>query len=263
MQRDPLPTLTPLVDREYPARDGKPMSDNTRQFEWITTIQGGIDALFGDDPLVFVAGDCLWYPVAGNIKIRTAPDTMVIFGRPKGHRGSYVQHREGGIAPQVVFEVLSPSNRAGEMQRKLEFYETYGVEEYYILDPDHARHKGYRRAGEKLELMLDLFGWISPRLGIRFDMTRNMIKELRIVAPDGRLFRPYTSIVRQLDATEQQVDAALLRAEQEKRRADEERSRADEERSRADEERSRADEERSRAERLLAQLRALGLEPEA
>lgn len=49
----------------YPTSDGKPMADNTRQFRWIVTIQGGIDALFRDDPNVFVAGDLLWYPVEG------------------------------------------------------------------------------------------------------------------------------------------------------------------------------------------------------
>ena len=37
---------------------------------------------------------------------------MVVFGRPKGYRGSYRQWEEGGIAPQVVFEILSPGNRA-------------------------------------------------------------------------------------------------------------------------------------------------------
>jgi hypothetical protein len=26
---------------------------------------------------------------------------MVVFGRPKGDRGSYVQHREGNVAPQL------------------------------------------------------------------------------------------------------------------------------------------------------------------
>ena len=44
----------------YPESDGQPMADNTEQFRWIVTIQGGIDALFKDDPNVFVAGDLLW-----------------------------------------------------------------------------------------------------------------------------------------------------------------------------------------------------------
>ena len=239
MQRLPYPQITPSDDPDYPSRDGNPMSDNTRQFLWITTVQGGLDALFIDAPDVVVAGDCLWYPVEGNNKIRIAPDTMVIFGRPKGHRGSFIQHREGGVGVQVTFEVLSPGNRAGEMRRKLAFYEQYGVEEYYILDPDFARHKGHLRADDgTLEPLPELFGWTSPRLGVRFEMT----KELRIIAPDGRPFESYVKIVEQRGRSERQ-------AEQERERADEERQRADEERQRAEQADRRAGEERQRAER--------------
>ncbi len=52
---------------------------------------------------------------------------MVAFGRPKGRRGSYRQWQEENIAPQVVFEILSPKNTKAEMSRKLEFYDTYRV----------------------------------------------------------------------------------------------------------------------------------------
>src|SRR5437868_15431503 len=89
-------------DLEYPDSDGQPLSDNTLQFQWIVTIQGNLDALYRDDQNVFVAGDLLWYAVAGQPTIRTAPDALVAFGRPKGYRGSYKQWQEGGIAPQVV-----------------------------------------------------------------------------------------------------------------------------------------------------------------
>ena len=125
----------------YPDSDGKPMADNTKQFEWIITIAGGLQALFADDPNVFVAGDLLWYPVEGDNKARIAPDALVAFGRPQGHRGSYKQWEEGGIAPQVVFEVLSPGNTRKEMADKLAFYDRYGVEEYYLYDPDSGRLK--------------------------------------------------------------------------------------------------------------------------
>ena len=70
------------------------MSDNTLQLEWIFTIMGGLDAVFRDDPDVFVAGDLLWYPVEGDNKTRQAPDAMVAIGRPKGYRGSYMQWRD-------------------------------------------------------------------------------------------------------------------------------------------------------------------------
>jgi hypothetical protein len=101
------------------------------QFKWIVTIEGGLDAILADDPNVFVAGDLLWYPVERNPTIRSAPDAMVVFGRPKSDRGSYKQWEEGDIPPRAVFEVLSPGNRAGEMERKFQFYERYGVEKYY------------------------------------------------------------------------------------------------------------------------------------
>src|SRR5580704_8781723 len=87
---------------EYPDCDGEPMSDNTLQFKWIVVIKENLEAVFRDDPQVFVAGDLLWYPVEGQPTIRAAPDTLVAFGRPKGHRGSYRQWEEKNIAPQVV-----------------------------------------------------------------------------------------------------------------------------------------------------------------
>jgi Uma2 family endonuclease len=130
---------------DYADSDGSPMADNTLQYEWIVTIKGGLDAIFVDDPNVFVAGDLLWYPVKGEPTIRSAPDAMVAFGRPKGYRGSYKQWEEEDVPPQVVFEVLSPGNRPREMIRKFQFYEQYGVEEYYIYDPDHGNLDGWRR----------------------------------------------------------------------------------------------------------------------
>ena len=93
----------------YPDSDGRPIADNTKQFRWIVTIKEGLDVLYRNDENVFVAGDLLWYPVEGRVDIRAAPDAMVVFGRPKGNRGSYMQWREENIAPQVIFEILSPT----------------------------------------------------------------------------------------------------------------------------------------------------------
>ena len=73
----------------YPDSDGKRIADNTLQFRWIATLVLNLEALYFDNPNVFVAGDLLWYPVEGNNKIRTAPDALVAFVRPKGDRGSY------------------------------------------------------------------------------------------------------------------------------------------------------------------------------
>ncbi len=209
----------------YPESDGLPMADNTLQFRWIATLEGGLEALFADQPEVFVAGDLFWYPLEGDNRTRVAPDVLVVFGRPKGDRGSYLQWQEAGLAPQVVFEILSPGNTIAEMTRKFRFYDRFGVEEYYVYDPDRGDLSGWQRQAGELEEIESMNGWGSPRLGIRFELTAG---ELQVYRPDGERFATYVELMAQREN-----------------------------------ERQRAEQEYQRAERLAAQLRALGVEPEA
>lgn len=74
------------VEITYPDTDGQPMAGNTKPFHWIVTIQENLELIFADDPNVFVVADLLWYPIEGRNTIRQAPNTMVVFGRPKGDR---------------------------------------------------------------------------------------------------------------------------------------------------------------------------------
>lgn len=200
----------------YPDSDGQPMADNTKQFRWIMLIHANLDWLFRDEELVFVAGDLLWYPVEGNPKYRVAPDVMIAFGRPKGDRGSYKQWQEDNIAPQVVFEILSPGNTEGEMDRKLQIYARCGVEEYYIYDPDRLVLKGYQRSDDfYLERIDRMDGWTSPRLGITFGLIEG---ELQLTHPDGRVFENFDNVAterdlirvknQQLETDKQQLEAA-------------------------------------------------------
>jgi Uma2 family endonuclease len=228
----------------YPDSDGKPKADNTLQFRWIVTIKEGLDWVYRDRPDVFVAGDLLWYPVEGKPEICQAPDALAVFGRPKGDRGSYKQWEEGGIAPQVVFEVLSPNNRFREMYRKLRFYEEHGVEEYYLYDPDHSDLEGWLRDDEGLSEIRDLNGWTSPRLGVRFDTTAS---ELTIYGPDGHRFLTYQELAAERERASLERDHIAL-----------ERDHIALERDHIAQERET---ERLRSERMVAQLRALGVEP--
>ena len=202
---------------EYPDSDGQPMAENPLQFQWIVTITESLRWMFVEEPNVFVAGDLLWYPVEGNNKLRIAPDALVVFGRPKGHRGSYMQWLEDGIAPQVVFEVLSPGNRVGEMTRKFAFYEKYGVEEYYLIDPDRLEADGWLRSGERLVAIEQLDDWSSPRLGIRFQVNDQGIT---LYQPDGRPFRTYDEVAKELKQAQREAEQAHREAEQERARAE-------------------------------------------
>lgn len=171
-----------------------------------------------------MADDLLWYPVEGQPTIRMAPDVLVAFGRPKGDRSSYLQWRESNIAPQVVFEVLSPGNRVLEMTRKFVFYQRYGVEEYYVYDPDTGELDGWLRADHELHEIESISGWTSPRLGVRFELADG---ELQLYRPDGRKFATFVELELQRELAQRQ-----------------------------------AEREHQRAERLAAQLRALGIDPD-
>jgi Uma2 family endonuclease len=179
------PTPTPIV---YPDSDGKPMAENTKQLRWITVLYGNLAAWFRSRDDVFVAGDNLWYPVEGHPEVCTAPDVYVVFGRHKGDRGSYKQWDEEGIPPTVVFEVLSPGNTFPEMIEKQAFYEEHGVEEYYLYDPDNNKLHAYLRSGEILARQRFPKAFVSPRLGIRFDLSG---AAMIVYHPDGRRFLTY------------------------------------------------------------------------
>jgi Uma2 family endonuclease len=180
----------------YPDSDGQPIANNTKPFRWIVVIQQNLDWLFADAPNVFVAGDLFWYPVEGHNTIVNAPDVMVVFDRPKGDRGSYQQWQEAGIAPQVVFEILSPSNTQNEMEKKLLFYDCYGVEEYYIYDPDRNQLRGWLRGQEGLDIIPQMVDWVSPRLGVRFAW---LPENLELYRPSGERFLTYTEIAQRAE----------------------------------------------------------------
>jgi Uma2 family endonuclease len=66
------------------------------------------------------------------------PDIMVICDKnklgPEGCRG----------APDLAVEILSPTNTAIEMERKLKLYQEAGVKEYWIVDPENNGLTVYR-----------------------------------------------------------------------------------------------------------------------
>ena len=217
----------------YPDSDGEPIAENDLQFDWIALLKWNAQALFADRDDVYVAGDHLIYPVFGDPQTRFAPDAYVVFGRPKGKRGSYQVWREADIFPQVIFEVWSPGNTQEELDRKRGFYEAHGAEEFYILYPEFpAFVQGWLAGPGGFAQLAQLHDFASPRLGIRFSVVRG---ELQVIGPDGREWVTPDEIARQRDEAESQRNEAE----------------------------SQRDEAEARATRMAARLRELGLDPEA
>jgi len=229
----------------YPDSDGQLMADNTKQFRWIVVIKENLEIWFAAVADVFVAGDLLWYPVEGNNKLRQAPDVMVVLGRPKGDRGSYKQWEEDNVIPQVVFEILSPGNRPQKMFEKLLFYQRYGVQEYYIYNPDQIELTGLVRSGDWLEPIAEMNGWVSPLLEIRFELTEN---NLEIYRPDGRRFLTSVELEQLREQEQQRANQAIAQLEQEQQRANQAIA--------------QLEQEQQRYQALLERLRERGIAPE-
>src|SRR5712691_5568297 len=117
------------------------------------------------------------------------------------------------------------------MMRKFRFYERYGVAEYYLYNPDTGELSGWQRQGDTLEEIEPMAGWVSPRLGVRFEIETDV---LQLYRPDGERFATYVELMEQREQEHQ----------------------------RAEQEHQRAEQEHQRAESLAARLRALGIEPE-
>jgi len=66
------------------------------------------------------------------------PDIAVVCdGKKRGYEGC-----RG--APDLVIEILSPSNNAIEMEQKLKLYQEAGVREYWVVDPENNGLTVYR-----------------------------------------------------------------------------------------------------------------------
>lgn len=199
----------------YPDADGNPMADNTKQYRWIVRLVTNLKHLLRGQT-AFVAGDLLWYPIKVDQPPAPcqAPDAMVVLGRPDGDRGSYKQWQEDNIAPQVVFEIISPSNSATEIAQKQGFYDRHGILEMFFYDPDSFEFWGLirQRPEERPTLLTRLnLPWTSPTLGIQFDMFDD---GLALFYPNGEPFRDPEDLFQERNEVQQKLDRALAKLQE-------------------------------------------------
>lgn len=229
--------------------------DDMLRWEWRTKLVGELRELFAGQR-VFVATDLFWYPLPGDADVRERPDVLVAFDRDPGFRAAYRQWDEDGVAPHVVFELRSARDTRAAMAAKQAFYDRHGVEEYYLLDPHSGAGIGWVREGGRFELVYPLGGFVSPRLGVRFEEGGG---ELKLFTPDGREFRTREERVGEM---QEELRQTTLAFESERERAINALRWLSEERDRAQAARQRAEQEKAARDALAAKLRELGIDPD-
>lgn len=155
--------------------------------QWILTIKENLQSIFRKQTDVYIAGDMYCYLDKNQPNLRVSSDVMVVFGRPKGDRSSYKVWKEANVMPQVVFEILSPSHSKKEMKDKFALYEKYGVQEYYLYNPENNQFYAWWRdvITDRLQIELLIPDLVSPLLGIRFEIQSD---KLHIYRPAGTEF---------------------------------------------------------------------------
>ena len=170
----------------YPDSDGAPMAENALQAEIIVMLRIGFQRLFADRDDAFVGGDLFWYPVAGDPKTVAAPDVLVAVGLPARldirTLRSYRPFEHGG-GVMLAVEVLSPSNTWVEMTRKRQFYERFGVDEYWVFDPETGVLEVWARLDDRLrQLDVPAEGIVSPTTHVHVAVVEG---DLLVHDPEG------------------------------------------------------------------------------
>jgi len=209
----------------YPSSDGEPVAETYVHFyALLVTLEVLRQYLTGQQATV-LANQFLYY-AQGFPKLRVAPDVMVIFDVAPGGRDNYKIWEEGQV-PSVIFELTSEGTREQDKIFKKTLYEQLGVQEYWLFDPKgewiEGQLQGYRLRGDLYEPITD--GRSEPL-------------QLRL-QPEGELLTFYREDTGEKLLAPEELAQALVQAQ------------------------SQAEQERQRADRLAAQLRALGVDPEA
>jgi hypothetical protein len=145
------------------------------------------------------------------------------------------------------------------MIRKLKFYEHYGVDEYYLYDPEDNELTGLQRQDRELCEIDGIEDWTSPALGIRFVLTS---ATLEIYYPDGRRFLTTVELAQQAEQTNLALEQTNLALEQTNLALEQTNLVLEQTNLALNQVNLALEAERERAERLEAQLKALGVNPD-
>ncbi len=207
-----LVKTAPIPEIYYPESDGKPMAETDTHVKLMANLRETLDEYYQHDPNVYVSANILLYYVQGNPKKRVSPDVFVAHGVPKGDRRVYKLWEEGK-PPSIVIELGSKGTWQEDQYEKWRLYESLGVREYYLFDPEYnylvepliAWH--LMDDGEYKLIKVKKGRIKSHVLGLELVDTG---KTLRLYHPTTKQFLPTRA---EMDAALKQTEVALKQAE--------------------------------------------------
>jgi Uma2 family endonuclease len=209
----------------YPCSDGEPVAESfVHLYALFATLEVLRQYLLGQQATVL--GNQFLYYAQGFPKLRVAPDVMVIFNVAPGGRDNYKIWEEG-VVPTVIFEMTSKSTKNKDLDEKKTLYEGLGVQEYWLFDPRgewiEGQLRGYRLRDEEYQPITD---------------NRSQPLQLQLQA-EGQLIGFYREDTGEKLLIPQELADALVSEKVARQQAEEEN------------------------ERLKAQLRTLGADPDS
>lgn len=259
-------TIYPTTYLDLPTSDGQPMGETEAHgLEMTEFLRDILRDYYAEDPKVYVASNNFVYYDAKDVKKSVCPDCYVIKGIEKRVRDSYQSWAEGGVLPQLIFELTSHSTWRSDAVFKRHLYQSWGCREYFLYDLTADRLPGHL-LGYRLEdgVYREIPFTIQGRL-----FSEELQLELAHYQSHLRFFRPGSKApiatrLENVEAQRRRLEEERLRAEEERLRAEDQRIRAEDQRIRAELEESRAnraeqerDELRRRAEKAERELEAL------
>lgn len=193
----------------YPESDGKPVAETEIHINTIFNLYGILRNYFSDKTDVAVIADMMFYYEEGNSNKSIAPDVMVIKGVHKNLRRVFKLWEEN--VPEVIFEISSRKTRNADFEKKYLLYESFGVKEYYIFDPEydylskeplfafHLKDKLFKK------MKIEKGKIFSPSLNLEIV---NTSETLRLFNPATRKFLP---TMEELELEVEQLKAELAK----------------------------------------------------
>ncbi len=202
-----LPHKTGKKEIFYPESDGKPMAETDVHITLIADLLKTLRNFFSQTKDVKVLADIMFYYEEGSPQKTIAPDVMVVSGVEKHTRRVFKLWEEK--VPNVIFEISSKKTWMDDLQKKYFLYESFGVKEYYIFDPEYnylpEPFVAFHLKGESFKkIKMKQNGVFSPALNLEIVDTGETLRLFNPVT--GRFLPTMEEQARQVESLESEVE---------------------------------------------------------